>query len=93
MDPSAPSDEQRNDLRHFLDWCAFYGLPMPAGGDEVAEYPLDMMVDGAPLADIQRAASSIAACYEQRRCFLDPAPIRAALKIAAAQLSPGRTLN
>jgi hypothetical protein len=33
---------------------------MLVGGDEVAEYLLDMMVDGTPLPEIKRTAKSIA---------------------------------
>lgn len=66
---------------------------MPVSGEQVAIYLLEMMADGASLADIKRAANAIAACYAQRRTFLDLVPIRAALKIAEAQLSPGRILN
>ncbi len=66
---------------------------MPVNAEEVAAYLLEMAVDGVPLATIKRSGASIAAHYRQRRHFLDEAPIKAALKIAAAQLSPGRVLN
>ena len=89
-----PSAKQRDEFRVFLDWAAFYGLHMPdVGGDQVAVYLLEMLADGASLSDVKRAANAIAACYDQSRCFLDLVPVRAALKIAAAQLAPGRTLN
>jgi hypothetical protein len=81
------------DFRHFLDWCAFYDLPMPADGKEVANYLLELLVDGATLPDLKRAAASIAACYEQRHCFLDQRPIRAAIAMATAQTSPNRVIN
>jgi hypothetical protein len=77
----------------FVSWCHFHDLPMPANGEMVATYLLEMMTDGASLPDIKRAAKSIAACYAQRRCFLDSIPIKAALALAAAQLSPNRTIN
>ena len=76
-----------------VDWARFYGLRMPVNGEEVATYLLEMMADGASLAEIKRAANAIAACYAQRRRFLDLVPINAALQIAAAQLSPDRILN
>jgi hypothetical protein len=80
-------------LDQLATWAAFYGLRMPVSGEEVATYLLEMMVDGASLTDVKRAANAIVACYAQRRHFLDLVPIKAALKIAAAQLSPGRILN
>jgi hypothetical protein len=88
-----PSAKQRDDFRAFMDWCNFYDLPMPVHGEEVAAYLLEMMADGASLAVIKRTAASIAACYAQRRCFLDSVPVKAALALAAAQLSPNRVLN
>jgi hypothetical protein len=88
-----PSRRDHDEFDQFLDWVRFYELRMPVSGKEVATYLLEIMADGASLADIKRAASAIAACYVQRRCFLDLVPIRAALKIAAAQLSPDRILN
>jgi hypothetical protein len=88
-----PSRRDRDDFDQLVDWARFYGLRMPVSGEEVATYLLEMMADGASLADVRRAANAIAACYAQRRRFLDLVPIKAALKIAAAQLSPGRVLN
>jgi hypothetical protein len=90
---TVPSKRQHEDFRQFLDWLGFYGLRMPVGGEEVAAYLLEMMADGASLAVIKRAAASIAACYAQRRCFLDMVPVKAALALAAAQLNPNRVLN
>jgi hypothetical protein len=87
-------DEQaRSDFRHFDDWCRFNGLRMPASAYAVADYLLDMLENGAPLADIERVATSIDAIYEHRGCPLDRRPIKAALAMAAAQLSPNRVLN
>ena len=88
-----PSERQRDEFRDFMDWAAFYGLRMPVSGEQVATYLLEMLADGASLADVKRAANAIAACYAERRRFLDLVPIKAALKIAAAQLSPDRILN
>ena len=88
-----PSQRQRDEFRDFMDWAAFYGLRMPVSGEQVATYLLEMIADGASLADIKRAANAIAACYAERRRFLDLVPIKAALQIAAAQLSPDRILN
>jgi hypothetical protein len=88
-----PSERQRDEFRDFMDWAACYGLRMPVSGDQVATYLLEMLADGASVADIGRAANAIAACYSERRRFLDLVPIKAALRIAAAQLSPDRILN
>ena len=88
-----PSAKQQNDFRQFLDWAAFYGLPMPVGGEEIAAYLLELTVDGASLNDIKRTARAIVNGYAKRRQFLDLAPIRAAIKIAQAQLDPRRTIN
>jgi hypothetical protein len=88
-----PSQRERDEFDQLVDWARFYGLRMPVSGEEVATYLLEMMADGASLADIKQAANAIAACYAQRRRFLDLVPIKAALKIAAAQLSPGRVSN
>jgi hypothetical protein len=88
-----PSPKQQSDFREFLDWVRFYGFAMPVPAEAVGDYLLELLADGATLPQIKRSADSIAACYVQRRHFLDPVPIRAALKLAAAQLSPGRTIN
>ena len=88
-----PSERQRDEFRDFMDWAAFYNLRMPVSGKQVGEYLLEMLADGASLADVTRAANAIAACYAERRRFLDLVPIKAALQIAAAQLSPDRILN
>jgi hypothetical protein len=88
-----PSARQHDDFRAFTSWCDFYDLPMPASGEQVATYLLELLADGALLPDIKRTAKSITACYAQRRCFLDSIPIKAALALAAAQLSPNRTIN
>jgi hypothetical protein len=88
-----PSQKQRDDFGRLLDWARLHDLPMPLSGDGVADYLLELMVDGASLGDIRRASTSIIACYDEHRCFLDRLPIRAALNLAAAQLAPNRTLN
>jgi hypothetical protein len=88
-----PSQRERDEFDQLVDWAKFYGLRMPVDGEQVATYLLEMMADGASLADVKRAANAIAACYAQRRRFLDLVPIKAALMIAAAQLSPDRILN
>ena len=88
-----PSQRQRDEFRDFMDWATFYALRMPVSGDQVATYLLEMLADGASLADVKRAANAIAACYIERRRFLDLVPIKAALQMAAAQLSPDRILN
>ena len=88
-----PSARQRDEFAQLVDWARFYGLRMPVDGEAVGTFLLEMLADGATLAEIKRAANAISAVYEERRRFLDRVPIRAALKIAAAQLSPGRILN
>jgi hypothetical protein len=88
-----PSQKQRDDFGRFLDWARFHDLPMPLSGDGVADYLLKLMVDGASLREIKRVAGSIIACYDEHRCFLDRAPLQAALDLVAAQLAPNRTLN
>jgi hypothetical protein len=88
-----PTAKQRDDYRGLLDWAAFNGLPMPVPGEEVAEYLLELMADGASVKQIERVAESIAVLYAQRRCFLDMIPIKAAIALAAAQLDPNRTIN
>jgi hypothetical protein len=88
-----PSQRERDEFAQLVDWARFYGLHMPVNGEEVATYLLEMLADGATLADVKRAANAIAACYAERRRFLDLVPIKAALQIAAAQLSPDRILN
>jgi hypothetical protein len=80
-------------FRRFLDWAAFMGLQMPADGGDVAGYLLELLADGASLPMIKRAAKAIQGAYVERRCYLDPRPIEAALAIAATQLSPNRVLN
>jgi hypothetical protein len=88
-----PSAKETKHFSQFVDWLAFYGLRMPAEGDVVADYLLDMMANGASLSEINRAAASITDAYARRRCFLDILPIRAALAMCEAQLSPNRVLN
>jgi hypothetical protein len=55
---AAPNKQQRSDFNYFADWCRFYDLPMPAGADDVADYLLEMLMNGAPLSDIERVAAS-----------------------------------
>jgi len=87
------TDEQRDDVREFIEWAQFWGLAMPPGGAEVANYLLEMLADGAPLPAIKHAAKAIILHYERHRVLLDRLPIKAALGMCAAQLSPNRTLN
>jgi hypothetical protein len=82
-----PDAQARSDFQHFVDWCRFYDLPMPAGGDEVADYLLEMVQSGAPLRDVERVALSIDAVYEHRRFHLDRGPIKAAIAMAAEMLA------
>jgi hypothetical protein len=84
---------QADDFQKFLDWARFYGLPMPATGDDVAEFLLELLADGVPFPDIEQIAASVAAGYEHHKVFLDSRPIKAALALAEAQLSPDRILN
>jgi hypothetical protein len=84
---------QGETFRRFLDWATFMGLPMPAAGEHVAGYLLEMMADGAPPSTIKRAAKAIRAGYVEQRCYLDPRPIDAALAIVDAQTSKDRVLN
>jgi hypothetical protein len=88
-----PSRSQREIFREFLDWGRFHGLDMPIKANEVAAYLLEMMVDGASLADIKRAGAAISTCYNAHGCYLDARPIKGALAMAQAQLDPNRTLN
>jgi hypothetical protein len=80
-------------FRRFFDWAAFMGLPKPADGEDVASYLLGLMADGVSPSMIKRAARAIRTGYVERRCYLDPRPIDAALAIVDAQTSPNRTLN
>ena len=84
---------ETSDFSRFVDWARFYDIPMPADGEAVAQYLLELMAEGAALPDIQRIAASISSSYKRRRCFLDALPIEAALAMCAAQLSPDRVLN
>jgi hypothetical protein len=88
-----PTRTQREAFALFLDWARFHALAMPVSADEVAAYLLEMMVDGAPLADIKRAAAAISTCYNAHGAYLDARPIKGALAMAAAQLAPNRVLN
>jgi hypothetical protein len=89
-----PSAVQQDDFHAFASWCKFYDVPMPATGEDIADYLMDILVDGkAVFDDLARIAASITACYEHRRCPLDQSPIKAALALAADQLSPNRVIN
>jgi hypothetical protein len=88
----APTKQQRADFRNFVRWCDFYGVSMPAEGSDIANFLLELVVDGASISNISRIAESIVACYEERGCPLHQPPIRAALAMAQAQLGP-RTVN
>src|SRR5215475_12289751 len=90
---SMPSASATKQFSKFVDWLAFYGLRMPAEGDVVADYLLDMMASGAALSEVRGAAEAITDAYARRRCFLDVLPVRAALAMCEAQLSPNRILN
>jgi hypothetical protein len=82
-----PDAQARSDFAHFVDWCRFYGLEMPASGDDVAEYLLEMAQGGTPLRDIERVALSIDAVFEHRGYPIDRRPIKAAVAMAAEMLS------
>jgi hypothetical protein len=84
---------QNEAFRRFLDWTIFMGLPVPPAAEDVAGYLLELLADGASLPMIKRAGKAIQGAYVERRCYLDPRPIEAALAIAATQLSPNRVLN
>src|SRR5262245_2777287 len=66
-----PSARQRDDVRHYIDWCRFYGLEVPPSGEDCADYLLDMLGGGVGLRDIERVAGSIVAHFEAHGCFLD----------------------
>jgi hypothetical protein len=84
---------ETSDFSRFVDWARFYDIPMPAEGEAVAQYLLELMADGAALSEIRRVAVSISTSYKRRRCFLDALPVEAALAMCEAQLSPDRVLN
>src|SRR5262245_52450160 len=88
-----PSRKDTKHFSQFVDWVHFYGLEMPANGEAVAAYLLELMSDGVSLSEVKLAAQSITDAYARRRCFLDILPIRAALAMCEAQLSPNRVLN
>jgi hypothetical protein len=90
---SMPDANATKRFSQFVDWLAFYGLHMPAEGEVVADYLLDMMAAGASQEEIRAASDAIIDAYARRRCFLDVLPIRAALAMCEAQLSPNRVLN
>jgi hypothetical protein len=87
-----PTQRQREQFAAFLDWIQDNELAMPAEGEIVAEYLMELVVDGHTLDEIQQAARSIEMFYQLRGAFLDPWPIRGALAMAQAQLGD-RTLN
>jgi hypothetical protein len=87
------TESQRNDLEGFAEWCTLYGIPMPASGEEIAHYLMDLLADGESLPEIQQVEESIRACYERNRVLVDWVPVRAALKLAAAQLKANRVIN
>jgi hypothetical protein len=91
------SDEERIAFRRqfarFADWVAFYSLRPPVNGYVIAGYLLELVSSGAGLDDVNEAAEAIRFTYALRRVPLDLEPINAALALAAAQLSPGRTLH
>jgi hypothetical protein len=97
MRTTTPSAKQRrrqpDDIRRLMGWAAFYGLQMPVSGDDVAAFLLELMADGASLQEIQEVATSIMDSYERHEVFLSTRPIKAALALAEAQLSPDRILN
>jgi hypothetical protein len=84
---------QNDEFRKFLDYCAFWDVPMPATGEQAAAYLIEMFADGATLETIRRAAAAICKEYEKHKTFLARKPIFAAIKLCAEQLSPHRTLN
>ena len=63
---TVPSQKQRDEFAMLVDWARFYGLKMPVSGEQVAMYLLEMLADGAPLAELKRARNAISACYADR---------------------------
>lgn len=88
-----PTESDRAWFSHFLDWVKFNDLAMPVEGEEVAEYLLEQMMEGATLSELERAAKAIALYYSLRSTYLDMMPVKGALAMAQAQLDPNRTLN
>jgi hypothetical protein len=88
-----PNARQRNEFDRFVMWCKLYDIDMPADGDEIAGYLLELLSDGATQARITDAADSILAVYDHHGVAIAVRPIKAALVLAAAQLAPNRTLN
>jgi hypothetical protein len=66
---------------------------MPAPGEVIAEYLLDLLSDGTPLSKIKQTATAIVLAYEEHRLPLNYAAVRGALAMAAAQLDDNRVLN
>lgn len=74
-------------------WVHFYNLKMPVSGIDVADYLTDLLMDGATLDEIERAAEAICSFYDRRRQFIDRVAIQAAVQMCADQLTPNRVLN
>jgi hypothetical protein len=89
----APDAKQRERFARFATWCDLYDFPKPANGEAIGEYLLDMMTDGASLSEIRETAAAIELCYANYGALLDRRPVRGALAVCAAQLSPNRTIN
>jgi hypothetical protein len=88
------SQKERDAFMRFVDWTLFYGLAPPVNGTVVAGYLLEMIsCSDAPIEEVRLAAAVIKRYYREHRVYLDEQPIAAALELAEAQLSPGRTLN
>jgi hypothetical protein len=66
---------------------------MPADAEVVAGYLLELAGDGVRLSIIRRTARAIQSAYVERRCYLDPRAIEAAIDMVEAMLKPGRTIN
>ena len=88
-----PSEDESDYFGHFLEWALFNGIPMPATGEDVACFIVEMLMHGCSQENIEQAAHAIIQEYKRRREFLDLLPIEGAIAMCAAQLEPGRVLN
>ena len=87
-----PTKTERDDFHQFADWCAFHGLAMPASGEDVGEYLIELLGHGYSLEQIERAANSILAYYDRREYFISRVDVGKALAIIEATF-PNRVLN
>ena len=68
--------------REFTAWCRERGEMLPVPGRTAAGYLIERLLEDTSMSDLRRAADAIRHLHVVGEWFLDPRPIKAALRFA-----------